>query len=134
MERFPSCKQMFGVYKMSPLLLRINFSEIYTIYDIQALQKLSEDLQENILSGVILICDRYSEQPICNLTKIRKLPPVFSREIFENSWLWKAASKTSKWKISKKIFLVESFQYNSHSEQSVCNLTKIRILPSVFSG
>ena len=42
-------QQMFGIHKMSPLLLRINLSQIFTIYDIWALQKLSEDFQENIL-------------------------------------------------------------------------------------
>ena len=112
---------MFGIHKMSPLLLRINLSQIFTIYDIQALQKLSEDFQENILSGVILVYNRYSEQPICNLTKRRTLPPVFSGEIFENRGLWTAASKQYKRKISKKTFLVESFWYiiSTLSSQSV---------------
>ena len=31
-----------------------------------------------------------------NLTKRRTLPPVFSEEIFENKWLWVAASERSK--------------------------------------
>ena len=73
------------------------------------LQKFSEDFQENILSGVILVYNRLPEQPICNLTKRRTLPSVFSGEIFENGWLWTAASEQSKRKISKKTFLVESF-------------------------
>ena len=102
---------MFGIHKMSPLLLRINLSQIFTIYDIQALQKLSEDFQENILGGVILVHNRYSEQPISNMTKKRTLTPAFSGEILENRWLWEAASEQSKPKISKKTILAESFQY-----------------------
>ena len=38
-------------------------------------------------SGIILVYNRYSEQPLCNLTKRSTLPPVFSGEIFENGWL-----------------------------------------------
>ena len=45
-----------------------------------------------------------------------------------------ATSKQSKRKISMKTFLVESFQYNGYSEQSVCNLIKRRTLPPLFSG
>ena len=73
------------------------------------LRKLSEDFQENILGGVILVYNRYSEQSVWNLTKRRTLPPVFSGKIFENGWLWTAASEQSKQKIPKKTFLVESF-------------------------
>ena len=94
---------------MSPLLLRTNLPQTFTIYDISALQNLSEDFQENILGEAILVYNRYSEQPVCNLTKRRTPPPVFSGEIFENGWLWTAASEQSKRKISKKTFLVESF-------------------------
>ena len=94
---------------MSPLLLRIDLPQIFTIYHIYVLRKLSEDFQESILGGVILVYNRYFEQPVCNLTKIRTLPPVFSVEIFENGWLWTAASEQSKRKISKKTFMVESF-------------------------
>ena len=57
------------------------------------LRKLSEDFQENILGGVILVYDRYSEQSVCNLTKRRTLTPEFSEEIFKNGWLWTAASE-----------------------------------------
>ena len=57
------------------------------------LRKLSEDFQENILGGVILVYNRYSEQSVCNLTKRRTLPPVFSGEVFKNGWLWTATSK-----------------------------------------
>ena len=53
-ERFASCKQLFSIHKMSPLLLRINLPQIFTIYDTEALEKLSEDFQENILGGVTL--------------------------------------------------------------------------------
>ena len=56
----------------------------------------AEDFQENILGGVILVYNRHSEQPVCNLTKRRTLPPVFPGEIFENGWLWTAASEQSK--------------------------------------
>ena len=86
---------MFHIHKMSSLLLRINLLQIFTIYDIQALQKLSEDSQGNILGGVTLVHNRYSEQLVCNLTKRRTLPPVFSGNVFENGWLWTAASEQS---------------------------------------
>ena len=75
---------MFGIRKMSRLLLSTNLPQISTIYDIWALRNLSEDFQVNILGGDILVYNRYSEQPVCNLTKRRTLPPVFSGEIFEN--------------------------------------------------
>ena len=94
---------------MSPLLLRTNLPQTFTIYDISALQNLSEDFQENILGEAILVYNRYSEQPVCNLTKRRTPPPVFSGETFENGWLWTAASEQPKRKISKKTFLVASF-------------------------
>ena len=40
---------------------------------------------------------RYSEQSesVCNLTKRRNQQPVFSGEIFENGWLWTAATEQS---------------------------------------
>ena len=82
---------MFTIDKMSPILLRMNLPQICTIYDIQALQKLSEDFQENILDKVILAYNRYSDQSVYNLT----LKPVFSGEIFENGQLWTAASEQS---------------------------------------
>ena len=69
---------------MSPLLLRTNLPQTFTIYDISALQNLSEDFQENILGEAILVYNRYSEQPVCNLTKRRTPPTVFSAETFEN--------------------------------------------------
>ena len=75
---------MFGIRKMSRLLLRTNLPQISTVYDIWALRNLSEDFQVNILGGAILVYNRYSEQPVCNLTKRRTLPPVFSGEIFKN--------------------------------------------------
>ena len=53
-----------------------------------------EDFQENILGGAILVYNRYSLS-VCNLTKRRALSPVFFREIFENGWLWTAASEQS---------------------------------------
>ena len=102
---------MFGIHKISPLLVGISLSQIFTIYDIQALQRLSEDFQENILGGVILVCNCQSEQLVCNLTKRRTLTPVFSGDIFENGWLRRAASEQSKPKIYKKTFLVELFWY-----------------------
>ena len=72
---------MFGISKILTLLLRINSPKIFTIYNILALQKISEDFEENILGGVILVYDRYSEQSVCNLTKRRALTPNFSGEI-----------------------------------------------------
>ena len=56
----------------------------------------TKDFQENILGGTILVYNRYSEQPVCNLTKRKTLQPVFSGEIFENGWLWTAASEQFK--------------------------------------
>ena len=100
---------MVGIRKMSPLLLRTYLPQIFTIYDIYALRNLSEDFQENILGGAILVYNRYSERTVCNLTKRKTPPPVFSGEIFKNGWLWTAAFEQSKRKISKKTFLVESF-------------------------
>ena len=55
-------------------------------------KKLLEDFQEDILGGAILVYNRYSEQSVCNLTKRRTLPPLFS----ENGWLWTDASEQSK--------------------------------------
>ena len=45
-----------------------------------------KDFHENILGGVILVYNRYSEQLICNLTKRRTLPRLCSGEIFKNGW------------------------------------------------
>ena len=56
----------------------------------------AEDFHENILGGAILVYNRYSEQSVCNLTKRRTLPQVFSGVIFENRWLLTAASEQSK--------------------------------------
>ena len=75
---------MFGIDKMLTLLLRINSPQIFTIYNISALRKLSQDFQENILAEVILVYCRYSEQSACNLTKRRILTPEFCGEIFKN--------------------------------------------------
>ena len=46
---------MLGFSKMSLLLPRINLPQMFTIYDIYALCKLSKDSQENILGVVILV-------------------------------------------------------------------------------
>ena len=64
---------MFGIDKMLALLLRINSPQMFTIYIIQALRKLSEGFQENILGGVILVYDRDYEQSVCTLPKRRTL-------------------------------------------------------------
>ena len=40
---------MFSLDKMSLMLLGMNLPQIFIIYDIKALRKLSEDFQENIL-------------------------------------------------------------------------------------
>ena len=53
-----------------------------------------KNFQENILGGTVLVYNRYSEQSVCNLTKRRTLPLVFSGKIF--GWLWTAASEQSK--------------------------------------
>ena len=78
---------------MSPLLLRTNLPQIFTNYDIYAPSNLSEDFQGNFLGGGTLVYNRYSEQTVRNLTKRRTSPPIFSGEIFENGWLWTAASE-----------------------------------------
>ena len=54
---FASSKQMFSIDKNSTMLLRMNLPWIFTIYDIYALQKLSEDFQEDIFGRVILVYD-----------------------------------------------------------------------------
>ena len=82
-----------------------------------------EDFQENILGGVILIYNCYSEQSVCNLTKRMTLSPVFPGEIFEYEWLWTANSELG------GVILV----YNHYSEQPIYNLTKRRNLPPLFS-
>ena len=46
----------------------------------------AEVFHENNFGGVILVYNRYSEQSVCNLTKRRTLPPLFSGEIFKNGW------------------------------------------------
>ena len=61
------------------------------------------------------------------MIKRKTLPLVFSGEIFENGWLWTAASEESK---RSGVALLN----NRYSKQSVCNLTKRRTLPPVFSG
>ena len=53
-------KQMLGIDKMSSLLLRINLSQIFTIFNLWALRKLSEDFQEDVLSEIILLYTRFS--------------------------------------------------------------------------
>ena len=68
----------------------------------------AENFQENILGGVILVYNRYSEQSVCNLTKRRTLPP---------------------WNFQENILGGVILVYNRYSEQSVCNLTKRRTLP-----
>ena len=39
-----------------------------------------------ILGGVILLCNRYSEKSVCNLTNRRTLTPLFFAELFKNGW------------------------------------------------
>ena len=56
----------------------------------------AEDFQENILGGTTLEYNHYSEQSVCNLNKRRTLAPVISGEIFQNGWLWTAASEQFK--------------------------------------
>ena len=75
---------MFSINRISPMLLRMNLPQIFTIYDIQALLKVPEDFQENILGRLILVYNCYSEQSACNLTKTKTPQLVFSGEIFEN--------------------------------------------------
>ena len=84
---------MFGIDKMLTLLLKINSPQMFTIYNIQVLRKLSQDFQENIRGGVILVYCRDSEQSVCHLAKRKTLTPEFSGEIFKNGQLWTAASE-----------------------------------------
>ena len=121
---------MFDIRKMAPLLLRTNLPQIFTIYDIQALRNLSENFQENILREAILVYNRYSQQPVCNLTKRRTSPPVFSGETFENGWLLDGSFGTVQAKnFQENILGGVILVYNHNSEQPVCNLTKRRTLP-----
>ena len=46
---------MFSIDKMSPLELSKNLPQVFTIYDIYALCKLSKDFQENILIGEVIL-------------------------------------------------------------------------------
>ena len=46
---------MFDINKMPPLVLTINIPQIFTIYDIYVLRKLSKDFEENILGAIILV-------------------------------------------------------------------------------
>ena len=55
-QRSSYARQMIDIDKMSPLLL----PQVFTIYNIWALRKLSEDFQEDVLGGVILLYNRYS--------------------------------------------------------------------------
>ena len=73
----------------------------------------AKGFQENILGGAILAYNRYSEQPVCNLTKTRTLAPVFSGEIFDNGWRWTAASEQSKiagWNVIQFLTIKISFR------------------------
>ena len=49
----------------------------------------AEDFHENILGGVILVYNHYSEHSVCNLSKKRNLPRYF----LENIQKWMAQSK-----------------------------------------
>ena len=71
---------MLDIRKMSRLLLRINLPQIFTICRI----KLSEYFPENIIGRVILVYNRYAEQPVYYLSRRWILPPVFSGKIFED--------------------------------------------------
>ena len=52
---------MFDIHKKSLLLLRINLPQVFPIYDIQGLRKVSKDFHGNILGGVTLVYNHYSE-------------------------------------------------------------------------
>ena len=69
----------------------------------------SKDFQENILSGVILVYNRYSKEPFVIWPEKRLYYWCFNREILEDGWLWTATSEQSKQKISKKTFLARTF-------------------------
>ena len=56
LQRSSHAKQMIGIDKMSPLLL----PQVFTIYNIWALRKLSEDFEQDVLGGVILLYNCYS--------------------------------------------------------------------------
>ena len=74
---------------MSPLLLRINVPQIFTIYDIQALRNFRKISKKTFLveSFQYIIATLNSQR--------RTLTPVFSGKVFENGWLWMAASEQS---------------------------------------
>ena len=55
-----------------------------------------EDFRENILDGAILVYNYHFEQSVCNLTKRRILPLVFSGKIFKNEGLCTAAPEQFK--------------------------------------
>ena len=124
---------MFDIHKILSLLLTINLPQIFTIYDIQGLRQLLEDLRQNILGGATLVYNRYSEQLVCNLTKRRTLPPVFSgknfRKAVDNCFRTIPAEDLQENILGRAILV-----YNRYSEQSVCKMTKRRALPPVFSG
>ena len=85
-------------------------SNIFNLWYLCA-PKAFEDFQENILTAVILVYNRYSEQPVCDLTKRRTLPSVFSGDTFEMDGCEQLFLKQSKRKISKRTFLVDPFWY-----------------------
>ena len=56
----------------------------------------AEDFRENTLGRVIVVYNCFSKQSLCNLTKRMTLPLLFPGEIFQNGWLWTAASEQSR--------------------------------------
>ena len=123
---------MFDIHKMLTLLLRINLSQILTIFrGSGSFLKISK---KKILGGVILVYNRYSKKPVCNLTKRRNLPPVFFWLTFPkcmavDSCFWTVEMKDFQQNILGGAILL----YNRYSEWSVCNLFKRRTIPPAFS-
>ena len=86
-----------------------------------------ENFPENILGGVILLCNRYSEQSFCNLTNRRTLPPLFFAEVFKNGWhspSGRFPRKHSWWNHFSIIATLNSQPVNQKKDQKKDSTTK----------
>ena len=80
---------MFGIAKISPLLLRIILPHLWYLGAPEAFER----FQRKYFSWSHFSINHYSKQSVSNLTKRTTLPPVASGEIFENGWFSKAVSE-----------------------------------------
>ena len=78
---------------MKPLPLRIFYLKYLQSMIFRCSGNFRKISNKNILCGVILIKNRCFEQSVCKFSKRETLLPVFSGEIFENEWIWTAASE-----------------------------------------